>query len=66
MRTYKEICGDLQNAKPGKEARKLHKELKAYGDGMVFTDRYPLFFPVISIFVAMMSMMTAILLMLPH
>ena len=66
MRAYKEICRDLQNAKPGKEARKLHKELKAYGDGMAFTDRYPLFFPVISIFMAMMSMMTTILLMLPH
>lgn len=41
MRTYEEICEDLKTAVPGPEARKLHKELKAYGDGLSLFDRYP-------------------------
>lgn len=41
MRTYEEICEDLRTAIPGEEARKLHKELKAYGEGLRFLDRYP-------------------------
>lgn len=40
-RTYEEICEDLRTAKPGKQARELHKELKAYGDGLSLADRYP-------------------------
>ena len=41
MRTYAEICEDLKTAVPGPEARKLHKELKVYGDGLSLFDRYP-------------------------
>lgn len=41
-RTYEEICEDLKTAIPGKNARKLHKELKEYGEGLRFCDRYPL------------------------
>lgn len=41
MRSYEEICEELRTAEPGKQARKLHKELKAYGDGLSFLDRYP-------------------------
>lgn len=46
MRTYEEICDDLSRARPGKEARKLHKELRQYGDGVRLIDRYPLGYPV--------------------
>lgn len=41
MRTYEEICKDLKTAKPGKECRKLHKELHDYGDGAPVYLRYP-------------------------
>lgn len=51
MRTYEEICEDLKTAVPGPEARKLHKELKAYGDGLSLFDRYP--------FIMYMSLATA-------
>lgn len=40
-RSYEEICKDLSTATPGKEARKLHKELKAYGDRLSLWQRYP-------------------------
>ena len=36
------INEDLKTAIPGKNARKLHKELKEYGEGLRFCDRYPL------------------------
>lgn len=31
----------LDNAKPGKEAREIHKQLKKYGDGVPLFYRYP-------------------------
>lgn len=40
-RTLEEICEDLKTAKPGKEIRKLQKELKQYGIGLPMYDRYP-------------------------
>lgn len=47
-RPIQEIYKDLANCKPGKEARKLHKELKQYGDGLLFLDRYPMLPMIIS------------------
>lgn len=44
MRNYKEILGDVNyNSHTPRELRALHKELKAYGDGIFFKDRYPIF-----------------------
>lgn len=60
MRTYKEICEDLRNAQPGKECRELHKELRLYGDGMRFRDRYP-WFPVIFMVMASTGAIVAML-----
>ena len=48
-RELHEIYKDLQTCKRGKEARRLHKELKEHGDGLPFTDRYPNFPLVFSI-----------------
>lgn len=45
-KSYEELCECLWNAKSAKEIRKIHKELKKYGDGALFEDRYP-FFPVL-------------------
>lgn len=41
MRTYAEIMTDVQKAKDGHECRKLHNELKKYGDGLPLFMRYP-------------------------
>lgn len=41
MRTLEEIYQELRTAQPGKQARRLHKELKAYGDRLSLFDRYP-------------------------
>ena len=42
MRTYDEILHDVNfNDHTPKELRKIHKELKQYGDGIFFTSRYP-------------------------
>ena len=38
---YFELCDKLKTVKYGKEARKLHKELKAYGSGLPMFARYP-------------------------
>lgn len=43
MRQKNEIYKDLQSCRCGREARKLHKELKRYGDGLPFIDRHPNF-----------------------
>lgn len=41
-RTYEEIMRDVSEATPGKECRKLHKELKEnYRDGLPLFMRYP-------------------------
>ncbi len=60
MRTYKDILDDLRTAIPGKEYRKLHKELKAYGDGLRFTDRYPYFWLYVSIGLSAIALVLAI------
>ena len=39
--SYEEILKCLKTAKPGKECRALHKELKKFGDGLAFMYRYP-------------------------
>lgn len=39
--TYPELLRASDNITPGKDARELHKELKKYGDGLFFLDRYP-------------------------
>lgn len=59
-RTYEEICEDLRTAIPGKECRKLHKELKAYGDGLRFTDRYPYFLAYLSFGLSAIALVLAI------
>ena len=38
---YKEIMEGMRTAKRGKEMRKIHRELKAYGSGIPMYDRYP-------------------------
>lgn len=48
-RTYTEICKELQTATSPKELRKLHRELKVYGSGIPFVDRYPYIPTVISV-----------------
>lgn len=40
--THSELIKALSTAKPGREARLIHRELKKYGDGLVFWDRHPL------------------------
>lgn len=41
-RTYEEICRDVaEHYHTPKELRKIHKELKYYGDGMALHMRYP-------------------------
>lgn len=41
-RTHNEICMDVANHyHTPKELRKIHKELKYYGDGIFFSERYP-------------------------
>ena len=66
MRSYEEICDDLRNAKPGKEARKLHRELKHYGDRIDFLDRYPYLLLILSVLSAVALSITAIGLVLLH
>lgn len=39
--THAELLKALSTAKPGREARLIHRELKKYGDGLFFWDRYP-------------------------
>lgn len=39
--THSELLKVLSTATPGKEARLIHHELKKYGDGVFFWDRYP-------------------------
>lgn len=41
IRPYKEIMADVKTAKPGKECRKLNKELRAYKDRLPLFMRYP-------------------------
>lgn len=48
-KSYEELCECLWNAKSAKEVRKIHKELKKYGNGALFEDRYPNFPTVVSI-----------------
>ena len=60
MRTYEEICDDLRTAIPGEECRKLHKELKAYGDGLRFIDRYPYFWPCVSLGLSAIALVLSI------
>lgn len=36
-----ELYERLNKARPGKEAREIHKELKKFGDGVPFFYRYP-------------------------
>ena len=40
-RSYAEIRKDVMSATTEQELRKLHKELKEYGSGILFFDRYP-------------------------
>ncbi len=40
-RSYDEIRKDVMSATTEQELRKLHKELRGYGDGILFFDRYP-------------------------
>lgn len=40
-RSYMEIRKEAQAATSVQELRRLHKELRAYGDGVPFFDRYP-------------------------
>lgn len=39
--TYAELLRASANVARGKDARELHRELKEYGDGLFFFDRYP-------------------------
>ncbi len=41
MRELKEIVEDIPTVQKGKQARKLHKELKQYGRSLSIFDRYP-------------------------
>lgn len=40
--THAELLRAANTEKPGKEARLIHKELKKYGNGLLFRDRHPL------------------------
>lgn len=46
---YRELLSLLSVTPAGKESRKLHKRLKAYGDGLDFNRRYPFFALTVSI-----------------
>lgn len=46
-----ELWKEMQNIKPGKEMRKIHKCLKKFNDGCLFSDRYP-YLPVVLAFIA--------------
>lgn len=59
-RTYEEICRDVANHyHTPEELRKIHKELKYYGDGIFFSERYP-YFP---IFLVLMIIMAEIIML---
>lgn len=47
--TYRELMRAAGVTKPGKEARLIHKELRKYGDGLLFWDRYPLLIQILVI-----------------
>lgn len=58
-RKMEEIYNDLSTCRRGKEARKLHKELKQYEDGLPFMDRYPnfpLMFSLISLLLVLLQL----------
>lgn len=40
--THVDLMRAANTAKPGKEARLIHKELKKYRNGLLFQDRHPL------------------------
>ena len=61
QRPLEEIYRDLIKAVPGKEARKLHKELKQYGSGLFFIDRYPFLPYYFSLVVSVLAVMVAVL-----
>lgn len=42
-KNYAELLEQLRTADSPKELRKLHKELRRYGDGIPFHSRYPNF-----------------------
>lgn len=63
-RTYREIMQDLQNATRGKECRKLHKELKQYGDALPVFMRYPCLPTIISIIALAVLAITSVLIVL--
>lgn len=46
--SYEDLLDVLKSARPGKEARMLHHELRKHGSGLSFTDRYPLALPIIA------------------
>ena len=39
--TLRQLYLETQTAKPGKDARELHRELKKHGDRLFLLDRYP-------------------------
>lgn len=43
QKEYRELLSLLAVTPAGKESRKLHKRLKAYGSGLDFSRRYPCF-----------------------
>lgn len=64
-RPITEIWKDIPKIKSGKEARKIHKELKQYGDGLFFLDRYPYFPLWISIISLVVSVVAFIVRIMP-
>lgn len=63
-RTYREIMRDLPNATHGKECRKLHKELKQYGDALPIFMRYPYLPTIISIIALVVAAIASVLIVL--
>lgn len=64
-RTYEEIMRDVSEATPGKECRKLHKELKEnYRDGLPLFMRYPNLPQIVSAAALIVSIPALILLLL--
>ena len=58
---YDLLLTRLSECQTPKDARAIHKELKAYGDGMPFRIRHPLLLYVISIINTALAILFAIL-----
>lgn len=61
-RAYAEILHDINfNEHTPEEYRRIHKELKQYGDGIRFLARYPMFPYYSSIVCSMLALVLALL-----